>query len=144
MQFYYSGGNYSFDAFNSFYIGAGANPTFNKSSRVLGRWQKAGDITDIPKYIYGGNKSFQSSSTFYLNNANYIRLRNLQLGYTVPQEVAKNLKLSSVFFYIRGTNMFTWVKDKNQPFDPEQGANSRSNLNEFIPRTVSAGLNIGF
>lgn len=143
-QFYYSGGNYSFDAFNSFYIGAGANPTFNKASRILGRWQKPGDKTDIPRYVYGGNKSFQSSSTFYLNNANYVRLRNLQVGYAVQQSVLSKLRLSSVFFYARGTNLFTWVKDKNQPFDPEQGAASRSNLNEFIPRTVSLGLNIGF
>ncbi len=143
-QFYYSGGNYSFDAFNSFYLGAGANPTFNKASRILGRWQKAGDVTDIPKYIYGGNKSFQSSSTFYLNNANYIRLRNLQVGYKLPNAIISKLKLTNVFFYVRGTNLITWVKDKNQPFDPEQGASSRSNLNEFIPKTVSAGLNIGF
>ncbi len=143
-QFYYSGGNYSFDAFNSFYLGAGANPTFNKSSRILERWQKPGDMTDIPKYVYGGNKSFQSSSTFYLNNANYVRLRNLQVGYRIPQSSITSFGLSSVFFYVRGTNLFTWVKDKNQPFDPEQGASSRSNLNEFIPKTVSFGLNIGF
>ncbi len=144
FQFYYSGGNYSFDNFNSFYLGAGANPTFNKSSRILDRWQKPGDVTDIPKYIYGGNKSFQSSSSFYLNNGNFIRLRNLQLGYNLPQQLASQLKLSSAFFYIRGTNLYTWVKDKNQPFDPEQGASSLSNLNEFIPKTVSVGLNLGF
>ncbi len=143
-QFYYSGGNYSFDNFNSFYLGAGANPTFNKSSRILERWQKPGDVTDIPRYVYGGNRSFQSASSFYLNNANYIRLRNLQLGYTLPSEMASKIRLSSAFFYVRGTNLFTFVKDKNQPFDPEQGAGSFSNLTEFIPKTVSVGVNIGF
>jgi TonB-dependent starch-binding outer membrane protein SusC len=143
-QFYYSGGNYSYDAFNSFYIGAGANPTFNKTNRVLDRWQKPGDLTNMPKYIYGGNKSFQSASTFYLNDATYVRLRNLQLGYLLPTQVAESIKLNSLFFYVRGTNLFTWVKDKNQPFDPEQGAASRSNLNELIPRTVSFGINVGF
>jgi TonB-dependent starch-binding outer membrane protein SusC len=144
IQFYYSGGNYSFDNFNSFYLGAGANPTFNKSSRILERWQKPGDVTDIPKYIYGGNKSFQSASSFYLNNANFVRLRNLQLGYNFPSETVSKLKLSSAFFYVRGTNIYTWVKDKNQPFDPEQGASSLSNLNEFIPKTISVGINLGF
>ena len=143
-QFYYSGGNHSYDAFNSFYLGAGANPNFNKSSRILDRWQKPGDVTDIPKYIFNGNKSFNQASSFYLNDGTYVRLRNLQLGYSLPTAVASKLKLTSGFFYVRGTNLFTWVKDKNQPFDPEQGASSRSNLNELIPRTVSAGLNIGF
>jgi TonB-dependent starch-binding outer membrane protein SusC len=144
VQFYYNGGNYTYDAFNSFYLGAGANPAFNKASRILDRWQKPGDVTDIPKYIAGGNKSFQSASTFYQNSGDYIRLRNLQIGYNLPKNLAANLRLTSAFFYIRGTNLYTWVKDKNQPFDPEQGASSRSNLNELIPRTLSAGLNIGF
>lgn len=143
-QFYYSGGNHSFDAFNSFYLGAGAFPTFNKSSRILERWQNKGDVTDIPRYIYGGNKGFENSSSFYLNDASYIRLRNLQLGYMVPQSNIAKLGLSSAFFYVRGTNLITWVKDKNQPFDPEQGASSRSNLNEFIPKTIAVGLNLGF
>ena len=143
-QLYYSGGNYSFDNFNSFYLGAGAFPTFNKSSRILERWQKPGDVTDIPKYIYGGNKSFQSASSFYLNNANYIRLRNLQLGYNLPSQLATKIRLNSAFFYVRGTNLFTFIKDKNQPFDPEQGSGSFSNLTEFIPRTVSVGINLGF
>jgi TonB-linked SusC/RagA family outer membrane protein len=143
-QFYYSYGNYTFDAFNSFYIGAGANPTFNKVARILDRWQKPGDKTDIPKYIYGGNKSFQSSSTFYLNRADYIRLRNLQIGYTVAQSVLSKFKISSAIFYVRGTNLWTKAEDKNLPFDPEQGAASRSNLNVFIPKTIAVGLNIGF
>lgn len=144
VQFYYSGGNYSFDALNSFYLGAGFAPTFNKSSRILDRWQKPGDVTDIPKYVYGGNKGFDNVSSFYLNNANYVRLRNMQLGYRVSQSLISRLKLSSAFFYVRGTNLFTWVKDKNQPFDPEQGALSRSNLNEFIPKTLTFGINVGF
>ena len=144
VQLYYSGGNYSFDNFNSFYLGAGANPTFNKSSRILDRWQKPGDVTDIPKYVYGGNKSFQSASSFYLNNSNYVRLRNLQIGYSLPSAMASKVKLNSAFFYVRGTNLYTFVKDKNQPFDPEQGAGSFSNLAEFIPRTISVGLNLGF
>ena len=143
-QLYYSGGNYSYDNFNLYYLGGGFAPTFNKSSRILDRWQKPGDVTDIPKYVADGNKGFENQSSFYLNNATYIRLRNLQLGYTLPSAMAAKIKLNSAFFYVRGTNLFTHVKDKNQPFDPEQGANSFSNLNEFIPKTVSFGLNLGF
>ncbi len=143
-QFYYSGGNYTYDNFNSYYLGAGFGPTFNKSARVLDRWQKPGDVTDMPKYIFGGNNGFNNASSFYQNKGDYIRLRNLQLGFNLPTEMAAHIKLNSLFFYVRGTNLFTFVKDKNQPFDPEQGASSLSNLNEFIPRTISVGLNLGF
>lgn len=144
FQFYYSGGNYTYDNFNSYYLAAGFGPTFNKSARVLDRWQKPGDVTDMPKYIFNGNRGFENASSFYQNKGDYIRLRNLQLGYSLPSDLASKIKLSSAFFYVRGTNLFTYVKDKNQPFDPEQGAGSLSNLNEFIPRTISVGLNLGF
>ena len=110
----------------------------------MNRWMKPGDVTDIPKYIYNGNKNFQSSSTFYLNDGDFVRLRELQVGYTIPKEVLAKAKITSANFYVRGTNLFTWVKDKNLPFDPEQGTGSATNLNVFIPRTVTVGLNITF
>ena len=143
-QFYYNFGNYVYDSWGSYYLGAGFGATFNKVQRVLDRWQKPGDVTQIPKYIYNGNKSFQNGSTMWLNKGDFIRLRNLQLGYTLPKNIAGKAKMSNVFIYVRGTNLFTWVKDENLPFDPEQGTTSASNLNVFIPKTVSFGLNIAF
>jgi hypothetical protein len=111
---------------------------------VLDRWTTPGQVTDIPKYIYNGNKNFQSASSFYLQSGDFIRLRNVQLGYTFPKALVSKVKLSNVFFYVRGTNLFTWVKDKNLSFDAEQGTNSSTNLQVFIPKTLTAGLNIGF
>lgn len=143
-QLYYNFGNYVYDTWGGYYLGAGFGQTFNKVARVLNRWQKPGDYTAIPKYIEGGNKSFQSGSTFWLNQGDYIRLRNIQLGYTLPKNIASKAKMSNVFFYVRGTNLWTWVKDQNLPFDPEQGTTSASNLNVFIPKTVSFGLNLAF
>ncbi len=52
--------------------------------------------------------------------------------------------MNNAFFYVRGTNLATWVKDDNLPFDPEQGSGSATNLNVFIPKTISVGLNRGF
>lgn len=144
VQLYYNFGNYVYDTWGGYYLGAGFGATFNKVARVLDRWQKPGDITDIPKYIYNGNKSFQSGSTFWLNKGDFIRIRNIQLGYSLPKDILSKVKLSSAFFYVRGTNLATWVKDKNLPFDPEQGTTSASNLNVFIPKTVSVGLNLAF
>ena len=111
---------------------------------MLDRWQKPGDVSDIPRYVEGGNKSFQSASTFWINKGDYVRLRNIQLGYKLPKELLDKVKLSSAFFYVRGTNLWTWVRDEGLPFDPEQGTTSASNLNVFIPKTVSVGLNLAF
>jgi hypothetical protein len=57
---------------------------------------------------------------------------------------AEKLKIGSANIYVRGTNLFTWVKDENLPFDPEQGTGSASNLNVFIPKTVTVGLSLAF
>ncbi len=143
-QLYYNFGNYVYDSWGSYYLGSGFGGTYNKVDRQLDRWTKTGDVTDIPKYVYGGNKSFQSASNIYLNKGDFIRLRNIQVGYNVPKELLAKAKISNAFFYVRGTNLFTWVKDKNLPFDPEQGTTSASNLNVFIPKTMTVGLNLSF
>lgn len=143
-QLYYNYGNMVYDTWGGYYTGAGFGATFNKVARVLDRWQKAGDAADIPKYIYNGNKNFQSASTFFLQKGDFVRLREIQLGYNLPKEVLAKAGISSANFYVRGTNLFTWVKDKNLAFDPEQGTNSASNLNVFIPKTVTVGLSVAF
>lgn len=143
-QFYYNFGNYIYDTWGGYYLGAGFGATYNKVARMMDRWTPTNTNTDLPKYVVNGNKNFQNSSTFWLNKGDFIRLRNIQLGYQVPKSIASRIKLGSAFFYVRGTNLWTWVKDKNLPFDPEQGTGSASNLNVFIPKTMTVGLNLSF
>jgi TonB-dependent starch-binding outer membrane protein SusC len=143
-QLNYQFGNYVQDPWAGYYLGAGFSGSDNKVARILERWQKPGDITDIPKYIYGGNKSFQSFSSFYLNKGDFIRLRNLQLGYTFPKTILSKINFTNAFLYVRGTNLYTWVRDKNLAWDPEQGVASQSNLDVFVPKTMTIGLNLGF
>ena len=143
-QLYYNFGNQVFDTWRGFYLGSGNGSSFNKVKRQLDAWTKPGDITDIPKYVYNGNKNFQGASTFNLNDGSFVRVRDIQFGYTLPKAYAEKLKIGNANFYVRGTNLFTWVKDKNLPFDPEQGTSSASNLNVFIPKTVTVGLSLAF
>lgn len=143
-QLYYNFGNYVYDTWGSYYAGAGFGPTYGKVARVLDAWKQPGDITLIPKYIANGNKSFQSASTMWLNQGDYIRLRDIQLGYNVPKNLISKYHLSNANIYLRGSNLFTWVKDSTLPFDPEQGTSSSTNLNVFIPKTVTFGVNLAF
>ncbi len=143
-NFYFNFGNYVQDTWGSYYDGAGFGGGFNKVERVLNRWTKSGQITDIPKYVYGGNKNAQNFSSFYLVKGDYIRLRDITLGYDLSKKVSDKLHLSTLHIYVRGSNLWTWVADSHMPFDPEQGIGSATNLNVFIPKTVTAGLNIAF
>jgi hypothetical protein len=111
---------------------------------VLEAWKQPGDVTMMPKYIANGNKSFQSGSTFWYNQGEYIRLRDVQFAYNLPKTLISKYHLSNANIYVRGTNLFTWVKDSYLPFDPEQGTTSTTNLNVFIPKTVTFGVNLAF
>ena len=143
-QLYYNFGNQVFDTWRGYYLGSGFGASFNKVKRQLDAWQKPGDITTVPKYVYNGNKNFNAGSTYNLNDGSFVRVRDIQLGYTLPKAYAEKLKIGSANIYVRGTNLFTWVKDENLPFDPEQGTGSASNLNVFIPKTVTVGLSLAF
>ena len=143
-QLYYNFGNQVFDTWRGYYLGSGFGASFNKVKRQLDAWKQPGDITDVPKYVYNGNKNFNAGSTYNLNDGSFVRVRDIQFGYTLPKAYAERLKIGNANIYVRGTNLFTWVKDKNLPFDPEQGTSSASNLNVFIPKTVTVGLSLAF
>jgi TonB-linked SusC/RagA family outer membrane protein len=141
-QLYYNFGNLVNDSWSGYYMGSGFGATYNKVARQLNRWTKPGDITDIPRYVYNGNRSFQSASTFTLAQGDYIRLRDLQIGYDLPKRDVEKVKLSAIRVYMRGSNLMTWVRDKRLAFDPEQGTSATTNLNVFIPKTVTFGVNV--
>lgn len=111
---------------------------------ILKRWQKPGDVTDVPRlefknYVYG------SASTRQLFSGDYARLRNVTLGFTLPtsliqgQQVIKNLRL-----YVQADNYFTWVRDAKKGMDPELNLNGTSNQSSSPMKTLSVGLNVGF
>ncbi len=144
-QLNYQFGNMVQDTWGGFYNGSGNGGAFNKVQRQFDeRWTTAGQNAKMPRYVYNGNKLAQNFSTFYLAKGDFIRLRNLQVGYQIPRSLLDKFKIGAANFYVRGTNLFTWVKDDYLPWDPEQGVASQSNLNVFIPKTISFGLNIGF
>lgn len=141
---YYNFGNYIRDQWARYTQSDGFDPGDNRQAIQLDRWQKPGDITNVPKYVYNNATNSSSSSTRFLYKGDYIRLRELTLAYTLPALIAQKVKLSSVRFYLRGTNLATWVKDKNLPYDPETYINSTGNLDIPMPKTYTLGVNVGF
>ncbi|HYM94872.1 MAG TPA: TonB-dependent receptor [Chitinophagaceae bacterium] len=142
-DFYYNFGNYVQDGW-SFYLNDEVSPTFGKYAKILARWQKPGDITNVPKLIYGSSNSSTSASTRFLYKGDFVRLRNITLTYTAPAAFVKELHLSSLRFYVRGTNIWTKTYDKNLTIDPEQGINSQSNLNIIYNKAITGGFTLGF
>ena len=145
LMFYYNFGNYIQDSWGSFYMGSGVNGGFNKIKRQFDeRWKQPGDNASLPRCVYNGNKQAHNMSTFYLFKGDYIRLRDITFSYELAQSVIQKFKATSAVFYVRGTNLWTWVKDKNLGFDPEQGVSSQTNMEVFIPKTITIGFKLGF
>jgi TonB-linked SusC/RagA family outer membrane protein len=142
-DFIFNYGNYVTDGW-VFYLIDGVDPIEQKYALNLKRWQKPGDITDVPKYVYGSTNNSSSFSTRFLQKGDYIRMRNITIGYTVPPKVSGKLHISNASFYVRGTNLWTKTYDKNLTIDPENGVNSASNLEVYFNKTVTFGINLGF
>lgn len=143
FDFYYNYGNYVQDTWAT-YLNDEVSPTYGKYSSALNRWTTPGQITNTPKLVYNSTNFSTSASTRFLFRGDFIRLRNIQLTYAASKSLVKKLKLTSLSFYARGSNLWTKIYDNTIPFDPEQNINSQSNLNFFINKAVTAGIVVGF
>ena len=114
-----------------------ASDTWNKN--VLRRWQKPGDITDIPRIEVGGN-SVQTDN--YLINASYFAIKNITLGYTLPSSIARKAYMTSLRVYASFDNvaLFTHLKG----MDPQYNLTGGTNYAYTPNKTFSLGLDINF
>ena len=109
------------------------------------RWQNPGDITDVPQArLFGANGTAQS--TRYLDKSDFIRLRNITLGYSLPQEVTDRYGFTNIRVYITGVNLATITNYSG--FDPEARSDAGGVGQEFYSsppaKTLSVGLNVNF
>ncbi|MDE3125699.1 MAG: SusC/RagA family TonB-linked outer membrane protein [Bacteroidota bacterium] len=144
IDFYYNYGNYIIDNYARFFTD-GSFPTRGKYAFMMNRWQKKGDITNVPKYIYGDPRNGASGSDRIIYKGDYIRLRNLQVGYRLTNKAVLNkLHLSAMAFYVRGSNLWTKIYDNNLTSDPEQGVQGFNNQSVAPSKSVTVGLNVTF
>lgn len=147
---YFNAGNHIIDQWSSF-LADGTQFTYGKYAYNLERWTAPGQVTDVPKYVAGGGtgpdgatySNSSAPSTRFLYKGDYIRLKNMTLGYDFSElSYLKKAGLSKLFIYCRGTNLFTKTFDNRLPFDPEVGFSGSANLALPQVRTFTFGLNV--
>jgi hypothetical protein len=117
-----------------------ANPNFaasyNQQTIVGTMWTKPGDITTIGSYQ--STRQFNSND---VQDASFVRFRNLQVGYSLPKSVMNSIKaIKSIRVFAQGENLYTWTKWTG--FDPEDN-NNLASFEYPSARTFTFGLNIG-
>ncbi|MEO1051155.1 MAG: TonB-dependent receptor [Bacteroidota bacterium] len=109
---------------------------FNQHVNVLRTWEQPGDITDIHSIAF----PTQLNSSRFLEDASFLRLRNVTIAYNLPTNLIGK-HLNNVRVYVQGQNLLTWTDW--QGFDPENGNNILQGDFPAI-RQFLVGLDIGF
>jgi len=165
FDFTFQGGNYIYNA-DLYQITNARNGAQGLSKDLLkNSWKQPGDIAKYPELrrdlfypyddegnpgaaqIFYGNSGF---NTKFLEKGDFIRLRNISLGYTLPARILNTIWVNSARVYVSGTNLFTSTKFSG--YDPEFALSSGSNIqgaiyrNNDVPQSkiISMGLDLQF
>ncbi|WP_343695525.1 TonB-dependent receptor [Flavobacterium sp.] len=112
------------------------------STDALRRWQKPGDITDVPRLDINRNTPAAAASDRWLKGSDYLSLRQINLSYKVPSEFISKFEIDNASIYINGENLLLFTK--RQGMDPTQTFDGTTQ-NRYIPsRVISLGVNLNF
>lgn len=122
--------------------GSGGGGLGNIYSNVDDRWTEENPDQNVfwPRLSFYDSENNKQESTWWLKNASYLRLKNLEIGYTLPRSFQRKIAMRNARIYARGSNLLTWA-----PFDmwdPEIGSNN--GLNYPTLRVISLGIEVTF
>ncbi len=111
----------------------------NKGKRVLDAWTPQNPNSTIPALSRDDVNNEKRVSTYFVEDGSFLKLRNIQLGYNLPEKVTKKLKMERLRFYLSAQNVLT-IKSKDfTGVDPEN-----PNFGYPIPLNVTFGINVSF
>jgi len=140
--FQYATGFMLFDQ-NSNFLDSYANAS-NRTTAIYRRWTTPGQITDIPRAYAGGaevgGSAYSTASTQWYKPGDYIRLKEVKLGYDFPKSLLAKVKLNNLKVYATGTNLLTWTKYSG--IDPETILSDNGGVPQA--KTYTVGFQVGF
>jgi len=140
----YAGGHKVWEDWTRYTNSSGRFSTdyYNGINKLLKRWQKPGDKTDVPKITHS-TAPWRTHNRF-LYDGDYIRLRDLTLGVNLNNKALGEVGITNLKVYVRGLNLYTWVKDKNFQYDPEVSAEGIASLTNPPTKNFILRVNIKF
>ncbi len=139
---------YGFDIYRdeARFVAANGSSIYNQERSQLDRWQKPGDITDVPQARLAPNGNQNSSR--YIEDGSYMRVKNITLGYNLPAVVINRMQMKNARVFVMANNWFTFTKFSGM--DPEVTSQGTVNIGQgttfFQAPTAKAlifGVNIG-
>lgn len=141
----YSGGNQVYNRGMEFDLMVGDYELGPVATYVYeNRWQKPGDITDVPQFIAGGQGEAAARSTRFLMDGSYMRMKNITLGYTLPKAISKVLTIDNLRLYASVDNLFTITAKDFMGFDPQTMDDYYQMWTYPLPTSFLFGVNVSF
>ena len=133
-------GGYSYDGAMYALQDDGYTAQYNKSTELRRRWKQPGDITDVPRYVYGQEYGGWWNSSRGVHSTDHLRLKSLIVGVAAPQSWLRTIGINSARIYFSGTNLLTWAA--YDQYDPELNGI----VSYFTPplKTFAFGLELKF
>jgi len=143
---YFQGGHKIYEQYAQFYLRTNSFTlgTYNGAQELLDRWQQPGDVTDVPAVNWAQNNNFHATSSRHLYDGDYIRLKNVAFGYNLPSAWANEIGIDGLTLTLRGTNVYTWVKEDGLKLDPETRADGFTRLTTPPVESYTLGINVKF
>ncbi|WP_336515055.1 TonB-dependent receptor [Pollutibacter soli] len=117
----------------------------NYTDKAMSRWHGEGTSNDYPRLVLNDpNGNFSNMSDFYLEKGDYLRIKLVTIGYTLPRQLFGNIPVSRLRFYITGENLLTFTNYSG--YDPEVGGGVYGIDKGQYPqaRSILGGLQIQF
>ena len=115
----------------------------NYGKRTLDAWTPQNSSSTIPALSLNDNNYESRYSSYFIENASYLKLANMEIGYTIPEHLLKSVYMKNARIYVMGQNLLTvkktWGDDAFTGVDPET-----PNLSYPIPFSVTFGVNVTF
>ncbi len=139
-------GGYGYDAVYATLMGDNSPGAYNWSTDIEGRWQKPGDVTNVPGLFAGAddNSAYaNATSTRFLTSRSYLNLSNVRIGYTFPTALLKRTPFKKLQVYVTGENLF--VATARKGFVSMASVAGGSGRSQYIPvSTIMGGIKIEF
>ena len=118
----------------------------NLPAEFMNRWHGEGTSNTMPRFSWANNNDNWRVSDLYVHNGSYARIKNIQLGYTLPSYLTQKIFIQKLRFYVAAENLMTMTSYKG--LDPELNVDERSNGIDrgYYPqaRTFTVGVNLNF
>jgi TonB-linked SusC/RagA family outer membrane protein len=144
VQLLYSFGGYAYDYEYAGLMGNGVIGNNNWSTDIRRRWQKPGDITDVPRISSNYDLNVNSVSSRFLTKANFLALNNVRVGYAIPSDLLRKTNfIDQATFFVSGDNL--WLHSKRNGFNPATAESGASDTYRYSPlSTITAGIELKF